>query len=45
MEPDARLAKFEEGLKEMAKQEEVKEAKALAEQKKVEANPNLAIKA
>jgi hypothetical protein len=45
MEPDPRLAKFDEGIKEMAKKEEIAEAKAVAEKKKLEANPNSAIKA
>lgn len=45
MEADPRIAKFEEGLKEMAKKEEIKEAKEAAKKKKIEENPNGAVKA
>jgi hypothetical protein len=40
MEADPRIAKFEEGLKEMAKKEEIKEAKAEAKARKLDENPN-----
>ena len=45
MEADPRIAKFEENLKEMAKKEEIAEAKEAEKKKKLEANPNTAIKA
>lgn len=40
MEADPRIAKFEEGLKEMAKKEDIKEAKAEAKARKLDENPN-----
>jgi len=40
MEADPRIAKFEEGLKEMAKKEDIAEAKAEAKARKLDENPN-----
>ena len=45
MEANPNIAKFEEGLKEMAKKEEIAEAKAEAKKRKLDENPNQAIKA
>lgn len=39
------IAKFEEGLKVMAVKEEIAEAKKVAKQRKIEENPNQAVKA
>ena len=40
MEADPRIAKFEEGLKEMAKKEDIAEAKAEAKARKLDENLN-----